>query len=264
MNGNHRGGKTAKQHHRTAFRRLRSGGSMGQFASSEGHRMNGQSGTFRAAVFGVNDGLVSNLSLVMGVAGASTDTRFVLLAGVAGLLAGAFSMAAGEYVSMRAQRELFENQIAIEKRELAEDPQGEQKELELIYRSKGLSDAAAAKLASHIMSDPEVALDTHAREELGLNMQELGSPWGAASSSFVAFVIGAIIPVLPYMLFSSRTAFTTSLVLSAFALLAAGAMISSFTGRNVLLSALRMLLIGFFAAAITYLVGTVIGVSTGL
>jgi len=263
MDGNHRGVKTAKQHHPAAFRRLRAGGSVRQFASSEGHTA-AQSGTFRAAVFGVNDGLVSNLSLVMGVAGASTDTRYVLLAGVAGLMAGAFSMAAGEYVSMRAQRELFENQIELERRELAEDPKGEQKELELIYRSKGLPNAAAANLASQMMSDPEVALDTHAREELGLNMKELGSPWRAAASSFVSFVIGASVPVLPYILLSRATAFMTSLVLGAFALLAVGAMISSYTGRNVLISALRMLLIGFGAAAITFLVGSAIGVSTGL
>ena len=173
-------------------------------------------------------------------------------------------MAAGEYVSMRAQRELFENQIAIEKREIAEDPQGELKELELIYRSKGMPDAAAAKLASQVMKDPEVALDTHAKEELGLNMKELGSPWGAAASSFVAFVIGAIVPVLPYMLFARNTALTTSLVLSSLALLAVGAMISNYTGRSTFVSALRMLLIGFGAAAITYLVGRAIGVSTGL
>ncbi len=264
MNGHNRGVTTAKQHHPAAFRRLRAGGSVGQFASSEGHRIDGQSGTFRAAVFGVNDGLVSNLGLVMGVAGASTDARVVLLAGIAGLLAGAFSMAAGEYVSMRAQRDLFENQIEIERRELAEDPRGELKELELIYRSKGLPNAAAADLASKMMRDPDVALDTHAREELGLNMKELGSPWGAAASSFVAFVSGAIVPVLPYILFASGTAFMTSLIFSAFALLAVGAMIASYTGRNSLVSAVRMLLIGFGAAAVTYLVGRAIGVSTGL
>lgn len=261
---NARGVKTTKQRHRSAFLRLRHGGNIGQFASSEGHRTDTQSGTFRAAVFGVNDGLVSNMSLVMGVAGASTDTRYVLLAGVAGLLAGAFSMAAGEYVSMRAQRELVENQLAIEKREIAEDPQGETKELELIYRSKGLPDAAAAKLASQMMKDPEVALDTHAKEELGLNMKELGSPWRAAASSFVSFVMGASVPVLPYVLIAGSAAFMASLVASAFALFAVGAMISSYTGRSVLISALRMLLIGFGAAAITYLVGNAIGVSAGL
>lgn len=264
MSSDYRAAKTAKQHHTRAFRRLRAGGSVGQFASTEGHRTGAQSGTFRAAVFGVNDGLVSNLSLVMGVAGASADSRFVLLAGVAGLMAGAFSMAAGEYVSMRAQRELFENQIEIERRELAEDPHGERKELELIYRSKGFPNEAAAKLASQMMSDPDVALDTHAREELGLDMRELGSPWGAAASSFVSFVVGASIPVLPYILFANSSAFSMSLVFSALALLGVGALIASYTGRSVWLSAARMLLIGFGAAAVTYLVGSLIGVSAGL
>ena len=173
-------------------------------------------------------------------------------------------MAAGEYVSMSAQRELFENQIALERRELAEDPQGEQRELELIYESKGLPEDAAAKLASHMMADPDLALDTHAKEELGLDPKELGSPWGAALSSFVAFIVGAIIPVLPYLFFSSRTAFTASLVLSALALLGVGAVLSSFTGRSLLFSAVRMLFIGALAAAITYLVGSMVGVSTGL
>jgi len=256
--------KTAKERHRFAFGKIRSGGGARELASAEGHRAGGQSGTFRAAVFGVNDGLVSNLSLVMGVAGANTEARFVLLAGVAGLLAGAFSMAAGEYVSMSAQRELFEKQLAVERRELAEDPQGERRELELIYESKGLPEEAAAKLASRMMADPVVALDTHAREELGLNMEELGSPWGAAVSSFCAFVLGAIIPVLPYLLFTSRIAFTTSLGLSALAMLVVGALISSFTGRGLLFGALRMLFVGSLAAAITYLVGRVVGVSTGL
>jgi len=264
MEGIKRARKTAKERHRVAFRRMRSGGSKLQFASAEGHRADGQRGTFRAAIFGVNDGLVSNLSLVMGVAGASTDARFVLLAGVAGLLAGAFSMAAGEYVSMGAQRELFENEIATERRELVEDPQGERKELELIYESKGMTEAAAAKLASHMMKDPVIALDTHAREELGLDMDQLGSPWGAAISSFVAFVVGAIIPVLPYVFLLSQAAFKTSLALSALALLGVGAVISSFTGRALLFSALRMLLIGSLAAGITYLVGSLVGVSTGL
>ena len=173
-------------------------------------------------------------------------------------------MAAGEYVSMSAQRELFENQIAIERRELAEDPQGEQRELELIYESKGLPEMAAAKLANQMMADPDVALDTHAREELGLNLEDLGSPWGAALSSFVAFVGGAIIPVVPYLFFSNQTAFTWSLILSALALLGVGAVLSSFTGRNILFSATRMLFIGALAAAITYMVGRMVGVSTGL
>jgi VIT1/CCC1 family predicted Fe2+/Mn2+ transporter len=256
--------KTTKERHRAAFPKLGAGGGIRRLMRAEGHRSGGQSGTFRAAVFGINDGLVSNLSLVMGVVGAGTDSRFVLLAGVAGLLAGAFSMAAGEYVSMRAQRDLFEHQISIERRELAEDPQGELRELELIYRSKGLPDDAAEQLASHMMSDPGVALDTHAREELGLDLNELGSPWGAALSSFVAFIVGAIVPVLPYVLLPGPNAFAMSLVLSGLALLGVGAMVSRFTGQSLWISAVRMLLIGSFAAGITYLVGRVVGVSAGL
>ncbi|MDT4969187.1 MAG: vacuolar iron transporter family protein [Acidobacteriota bacterium] len=255
---------TTKERHRAAFPKLGAGGGIRRLMRAEGHRSGGQSGTFRAAVFGINDGLVSNLSLVMGVVGAGTDSRFVLLAGVAGLLAGAFSMAAGEYVSMRAQRDLFEHQISIERRELAEDPQGELRELELIYRSKGLPDDAAEQLASHMMSDPGVALDTHAREELGLDLNELGSPWGAALSSFVAFIVGAIVPVLPYVLLPGPNAFAMSLVLSGLALLGVGAMVSRFTGQSLWISAVRMLLIGSFAAGITYLVGRVVGVSAGL
>jgi len=263
MEGNKTLSKTAKERHRLAFRKMHSG-TPSELASAEGHRSGGQSGTFRAAVFGINDGLVSNLSLIMGVAGASADSRFVLLAGVAGLLAGAFSMAAGEYVSMSAQRELFENEIAIERRELAEGPQGERKELELIYESKGLPEDAATKLASRMMSDPAVALDTHVREELGLDPKKLGSPWGAAFSSFGAFIAGAIIPVAPYLFCSGRTAFMASLMLSGLALPGVGTAISSFTGRSRLLSAARMLFIGALAAAITYLVGRTAGVSAGL
>jgi VIT1/CCC1 family predicted Fe2+/Mn2+ transporter len=256
-------GRTVKERHRFAFRKVRSGNPT-ELALAEGHQAGGQSGTFRAAVFGINDGLVSNLSLVMGVAGASPGPRFVLLAGVAGLLAGAFSMAAGEYVSMSAQRELFENQIAIERQELAEDPQGEQRELELIYENKGLPEDAAMKLASRMMADPALALDTHAREELGLDPQSLGSPWGAAMSSFTAFIAGAIIPVAPFLFFSGHKAFMMSLILSGIALLAVGTAVSSFTGRSKWVGALRMLVIGSLAAAITYGIGNLVGVSTGL
>src|SRR5215207_2650076 len=158
---------------RLALEGLRTGEGTKDLTAAEDRQAGGQSGTLRAAVFGINDGLVSNLSLVMGVAGAAPSSRFVLLAGIAGLLAGAFSMAAGEYVSMSAQRELFENEIAIERRELAEDPQGEQRELELIYERKGLPPSAATKLASRMMADPAIALETHAKEELGLNLEEL-------------------------------------------------------------------------------------------
>ena len=221
----------------------------------------GQSGALRAAIFGVNDGLVSNLSLVMGVAGANPGNQFVLLAGVAGLLAGAASMAAGEYVSMQSQRELFERQIALERDELEENPEDEQHELALIYQAKGVPRADAERLAAHLMRDKEVALDTLVREELGLDPDELGSPWAAAASSFASFACGALLPVLPYLLLGGIAAFVTSAVICAVALFAVGAGVSLLTGRGLLFSGARMVLIGGGAAAITYLVGHLIGVS---
>jgi vacuolar iron transporter family protein len=225
--------------------------------------INAQSGALRAAVFGVNDGLVSNLSLVMGIAGANTEPKFVLLAGIAGLLAGAFSMAAGEFISMKVQREVFERMIAAEKKKHDERPHKERRELQQIYEQKGLSPEDAAKLSATIMSDEQLALETHVREELGLNPDELGSPGAAAVSSFLAFVIGASIPVIPYLILNGETAFLSSIVLSAGGLLLIGAALSYATGRNVILSALRMLLFGGFAAAVTYAVGHLLGVSIG-
>lgn len=219
----------------------------------------GQSGTLRAAVFGVNDGLVSNLSLVMGFAGASSDNNLIVLAGVAGLLAGAFSMAAGEYISMQSQRELFERQISIEREELRVMPDIEEQELVEIFRAKGLSDADARKIAASLMKDPQKALDTKVREELGLDPDELGSPWGAATSSFVAFAIGAIVPLLPFLLTSGPQALIAALVLSFAALFLVGAAVSLVTGRGLIFSGLRQVLIGAAAAAVTYAVGTIIG-----
>ena len=221
----------------------------------------GNSGTLRAAIFGINDGLVSNTSLVMGVAGADVGNSYVLLAGVAGLLAGAFSMAAGEYVSMQSQRELFERQIALERDELAENPDEERQELALIYQAKGIPRADAERLAGSLMSDKDVALDTLVREELGLDPDELGSPWGAAFSSFVSFCVGAVIPVVPYVLFAGVTAFLVSICLVALALFGVGAGVSLLTGRGVLYSGGRMVFIGALAAGVTYLVGQLIGVA---
>ena len=163
------------------------------------HRNLGGGGNLRAAVFGVNDGLVSNASLMLGVAGASGDARLVLMSGVAGLAAGAFAMAAGEYVSVRSQRELFEHQIALERDELRQYPEAEAQELALIYAAKGLPRKEATKLAKQIVADPEHALDTLAREELGLDPAELGSPIGAAGSSFLAFAAGAALPLVPFL-----------------------------------------------------------------
>ncbi|HYL41310.1 MAG TPA: VIT1/CCC1 transporter family protein [Candidatus Binatus sp.] len=222
----------------------------------------GRSGTLRAVIFGVSDGLVSNLSLVMGVAGAASGQgHFVLLAGIAGMLAGSFSMAAGEYVSMQSQRELFERQIALERAELEAMPSEEEAELAGVYRAKGFSPSEAATIARRMFQDPEQALDTLVREELGLDPDELGSPWGAAAGSFGAFAVGAFVPVLPYLLTTGGAAFPASLGLSIAALFGVGAGVSLLTGRSPLASGARQVAIGAAAAAVTYLVGLVIGVS---
>ena len=222
----------------------------------------GRSGTLRAVIFGVSDGLVSNLALVMGVAGASGgEGSFVLLAGIAGLLAGAFSMGAGEYISMQSQRELFERQIALERAELEAMPHEEQRELAQVYRSKGFTEAEAATIAERIFRDPKHALDTLVREELGLDPDELGSAWGAAFASFVAFGIGALIPVIPYLITVGQPAFFAAIALSVAALFAVGAGVSLLTGRSPLFSGGRQVLIGAAAAGVTYVVGLAIGVA---
>jgi len=216
----------------------------------------------RAAVLGVNDGLVSNFSLVMGVAGGTDNAAdIVLLAGVAGLLAGAFSMAAGEYVSMRSQREIYENEIRKERAELEEWPEEEEGELELIYQAKGLSPEQSGQVAKWLMADPEVVLDTMAREKLGLDPSQLGSPWRASSSSFGAFVFGAIFPILPYIFNEDALALSLSAFLSGAALVVVGGLLALVSGKNVAWGALRMLLAGGAAAAVTFGVGRFIGVS---
>jgi len=221
------------------------------------------SGNLRAAVFGVNDGLVSNASLILGVAGASADARVVLLSGIAGMCAGAFAMAAGEYVSVRSQRELFEYQIGLEREELREYPEAEAQELALIYVAKGLPKKEAARLATRLIADPEHALDTLAREELGLNPDELGSPWGAAASSFVAFGVGAVLPLLPFVFLAGPLALPLAVGLTGLALFAVGATLSLFTGRNAVFSGLRMLALGGLAGAITFAIGKLAGVTLG-
>ncbi len=230
----------------------------------DGHRRHaGSNGNLRAAVFGVNDGLVSNASLILGVAGAAVDAPVILLSGIAGLLAGAFSMAAGEYVSVRSQREFYEYQITLEREELNQYPQEEAAELALIYQAKGIDPATARKLAATLLQDPDRALDTLAREELGLNPNELGSPWGAAIASFLAFFLGASIPLLPYLLLSGDSAFTGTLVASGISLFGVGAAISLFTGKQALLGGLRMLAIGAAAGGATWLIGRALGVALG-
>jgi VIT1/CCC1 family predicted Fe2+/Mn2+ transporter len=227
------------------------------------HRGLGRGGNLRAAVFGVNDGLVSNASLILGIAGASTDAHVVLLTGVAGMCAGAFAMAAGEYVSVRSQRELFEYQIGLEREELAQYPEAEAQELALIYAAKGLPADEAMRLASKLIADPEHALDTLAREELGLNPDELGSPWGAALSSFLSFAGGALLPLVPFVVAPGPRALPIAIGVTAVSLFAVGALLSLFTGRSAIKSGARMLALGTLAGAITFAIGRFAGVALG-
>ena len=225
------------------------------------HQGMGSGGNLRAAVFGVSDGLVSNMSLILGVAGAEAGASAILLSGVAGLLAGAFSMAAGEYVSVRSQREMYEHQIGLERKELAEYPEEEAEELALIYAARGMPKDQALDLARRTIADPDKALDTLAREELGLNPDDLGSPWGAAGSSFAAFAVGASIPLLPFLFSSGNKALLTAIGVTGVALFAIGAIISLFTGRSAGRDGLRMLVIGAGAGAVTFLIGRLLGVA---
>ncbi len=231
----------------------------GRIARSEGRHRGEVGGVLRAAVFGVNDGLVSNFSLVMGVAGGTSNNSIVLLAGIAGIVAGALSMASGEWISIRSQRELYENELRIEQEELRAFPEEERDELEMIYRAKGITPEAARALVETIMHRKDIALDTLAREELGLDPQTLGSPWVAAGSSFVAFALGATLPVIPF-LFGSGTAPTiVAAALSIVALFAVGAATSIFTGRHAGRAGLRMAVIGAIVAAVTFGIGSLVG-----
>jgi VIT1/CCC1 family predicted Fe2+/Mn2+ transporter len=226
------------------------------------HRI-GQSGTLRAAIFGVSDGLVSNLALVMGVAGATTDGRMVVLAGLAGLLAGAFSMAAGEWISMTSQRELFERQIDLARERCRTMPGLAEAELAALYERKGIPEPDARALAARFMLDPDTALDTKVREELGLDPDQLGSPWGAAIGSLLSFTAGAFVPLAPYLVAGGSTSTLGAVALSLLALGAVGAGVSLATGRRVIRCALRQVATGAAAATVTFLVGTVIGVQVG-
>ncbi|WP_101296093.1 VIT1/CCC1 transporter family protein [Halegenticoccus soli] len=231
-------------------------------ARLEGRHRATSGNALRAAVLGANDGLVSNLSLVMGVAGAALDATAILITGLAGLLAGAGSMAMGEWLSVQSSRELYQRQIDIEAAELAEVPEEEEEELALIYEAKGLSRDQAEQLAERLVADEATALDTLAREELGIDPEELGgSAWEAAGASFILFALGAIVPVIPFFAFTGITAVGTSLLLSAIALFLVGGAITVLTGRSVLYSGARQVVIGLAAAGLTYGVGTLIGVS---
>jgi VIT1/CCC1 family predicted Fe2+/Mn2+ transporter len=214
----------------------------------------------RAAVFGVNDGLVSNASLILGLAGAGASGQTILMTGLAGLLAGSLSMASGEYVSVRSQREMFEYQIGLERDELAEYPAEEAEELALIYHARGVELDQARAIATNLMSNPEHALDTLAREELGLNPDELGSPVGAAVASFMAFAFGALLPLAPYLLHvQAGQALAWALAVAGGSLFAVGLVLSLFSGRSAWAGGLRMLAIGAAAGACTWLLGHLMG-----
>ncbi|XGV98620.1 MAG: VIT1/CCC1 transporter family protein [Leptolyngbya sp. BL-A-14] len=236
----------------------------GTLAQIEGRHRTAGGNSLRAAVLGASDGLLSNLSLVMGVAGAELSGKSILLTGIAGLLAGACSMALGEWLSVQSSRELYERQIQIERREVEEVPEEEEEELALIYEAKGLPEAQARSLAARMMQNQATALNTLSREELGIDPDELGgSAWTAAITSFFLFSIGAIVPVAPFFVWSGYTAVWISLLLSGLALFSIGAGVTLLTGRSVLYSGLRQVIFGFAAAGITFGVGRLIGVSIG-
>lgn len=222
-----------------------------------------KSGALRASIFGINDGLVSNTALVMGFAGAATDNKTVLLAGLSGLLAGAFSMGAGEYISMANQREAYQREIAIERDEIEYLPDDERRELELIYLAKGLGEQEAHTVAARVMADKTVALDTMVREELGLDPDDLGSPWRAAASSFVSFALGAIVVVLPYLFLSGTAALVAGISLALLAMILVGAGMARLNGRATLPAVVRQIVVGVAAAGTTYLLGTLIGQTLG-
>lgn len=224
-----------------------------------GHR-SVQGGEARAAVFGASDGLVSNASLILGVAGADASGEVVRVTGIAGLVAGAVSMAAGEWVSMQAQRELMEREIEAERTELRRNPELEVAELARLYESRGLEPDEANRLADAIHDDLELALEVHAREELGFAPTELGSPFRAASSSFFAFSVGAFIPLLPWFTGEGTAATVVSLALALVAALFLGGLLARFTGRSYVRSALRQAAIAMGAAAVTWAVGALVGV----
>jgi len=223
----------------------------------------GKSGALRAAIFGINDGLLTNTSLIMGFAGASQSRSVIILAGISGLLAGAFSMGSGEYVSMRVQREVLERLLHLEAHEIGNDPDLEREELSAIYRRKGLPPELAEQVATELMRDPKIALDTHAREELGIDPDEgLGSPGGAAISSFVMFAVGALLPLIPFFFTEGTAAVVMAGVIAALSLVTVGALTSLLTGRSAVFSAVRQLLIGVVAALVTYAIGRAIGAVT--
>jgi len=225
------------------------------------HHRDVQGGAARAAVFGISDGLLTNISLILGVSGASTSPSVVRLAGLAGLVAGAFSMAAGEYVSVSAQSELLQREVDVERREIERHPEAETRELATVFRRRGVDDADAQRLAAAIMKDPEVALEVHTREELGFSPGRTGSPRQAALSSFVTFAVGAVIPLLPWFFTGGTLAVGISIALGFVSVFAVGWTVAVFTGRSRMRSAVRQLFFAAVAASVAYGVGRLVGVS---
>ncbi|PKO19235.1 MAG: rubrerythrin family protein [Chloroflexi bacterium HGW-Chloroflexi-10] len=241
---------------------VRGGIQGGVLAQLEGRHRSAGGNALRAAVLGANDGLVSNMSLVMGVAGAAVGNRAILITGIAGMLAGAISMALGEWLSVQSSRELYSHQIKVETAEIEQAPEEEAEELALIYEARGLKPEQARLLADQILSDKDSAVQTLVREELGIDPEELGgSAWEAAITSFILFALGAVIPVAPFAFLSGMTAVLVSIALSVVGLFLLGAVITLFTGRGVWFSGMRMVVFGLLAAAVTFGIGHLIGVS---
>lgn len=261
-----RGMLAAEHSHALLLQQMSQSGRAGmegsELAKLEGRHRSAGGNALRAAVLGASDGLISNFNLVMGVAGAEVTAGGILLTGLAGLLAGAISMALGEWISVQSSRELYEKQLNTEKYEIETVPDEEREELTLIYQARGLDEETARMLAAKLMANPETAFDALARDELGIDPEELGgSAWEAAITSFLLFAAGAIVPVLPYVFLEGLPALVLSAGLSAVALFIIGAAITLFTGRPVLYSGLRQTAFGLAAAAATFTIGRLVGVA---
>jgi VIT1/CCC1 family predicted Fe2+/Mn2+ transporter len=229
----------------------------------EHHHRDLSGGGFRAAVFGLSDGLVTNVSLILGVAGAHPGGPFVRLAGVAGLVAGAFSMSAGEFVSVRAQSELMMRELEVERSALRRWPKDERNELLAIYERRGIDRAVAEEMVDEVMSDPELALQTHAREELGFDPDATGSPVQASISSFFSFALGAVLPLIPWLVGSGTAATIGSVVIGLVTAAAVGWLLGHMTGRSRWRTALRQVVVAAVAAGVTYGIGRAVGLGTG-
>lgn len=223
------------------------------------HHRDVSGGAARAAVFGISDGLVSNTALILGVAGANPPANTVLVAGLAGLIAGAVSMAAGEYVSMQAQKELIERELSVEAAAIEDHPEAEHRELVRLYRSRGVDRQTAERMTTQVMSDPELALEVHAMEELGLSSESVGSPWQAAGSSFVSFTVGAVVPLVPWVVGSGTAAIVASVIAAIVLSAIVGGLLARFTERSLLRSSARQVLITVFSCVITFGVGAAVG-----